>query len=132
MYGEQDCSRFLQEVFATVGISLPRNSSEQAKVGRRLAQFVQETPEEEKIAILKAQAVGGITVLPMKGHIMLFLGMVGERPFAIHATWAYRERRGNNDVVRVINRVVVTDLSLGEGTKKGSLLKRLSSVMRIE
>ena len=27
MYGEQDCSRFIQEVFATVGISLPRNSS---------------------------------------------------------------------------------------------------------
>ena len=32
MYGEQDCSRFLQMVFATVGIMLPRDSKDQAQV----------------------------------------------------------------------------------------------------
>jgi len=127
MYGEQDCSRFLQEIFATVGIFLPRDSKDQKKVGRFLAEFNEDTPSEKKLAVL-AEALGDITVLPMRGHIMLYLGMVDNRPYAIHAVWAYREKVGKEDHVRVINRVAVSDLFLGEGSKKGSLLQRLSSV----
>ncbi len=39
MYGEQDCSRFLQMVFATVGISLPRDSKDQAQVSNSVVDF---------------------------------------------------------------------------------------------
>lgn len=131
MYGEQDCSRFLQEVFSTVGIILPRNSSEQAKVGIRLGDFTGDTTEKEKLNVLGQRAVEGITILPMKGHIMLYLGMVDSRPYAIHATWGYRENVKGADIVRVLNRVVVSDLSLGEGSKKGSLLKRVNAVQFI-
>ncbi len=131
MHGEQDCSRFLQEVFATVGIYLPRNSSAQAKVGQLLAEFTKDTSSEEKIKILKKQAIGGVTILPMKGHIMLYLGMVEDRPYVIQAVWGYREKSLGKDRIRVINRVAVSDLSLGDGSKKGSLLKRLSRVINI-
>jgi len=131
MHGEQDCSRFLQEVFATVGITLPRNSSEQARVGKLLAEFKQEATESQKFEILSKQAVGGITLLRLPGHIMLYLGIVNSRPYVIHATWGYREPQGNVDRVRVINRVVVSDLSLGEGSQKGSLLKRLVKMILI-
>ncbi len=130
MHGEQDCSRFLQEVFATVGINLPRNSVDQAKVGGLWAKFEDDPSPEEKLAILK-KAVGGTTLLPLKGHIMLYLGMVDGRPYAIHAVWGYREAAGREDRVRVINRVAVTDLSLGEGSRKGSLLARLLAVVGV-
>ncbi len=125
MYGEQDCSAFLIEIFSTFGIRLPRNSGDQAKVGRILEEFSDETSEPHKAELLAREAVGGATLLPMKGHIMLYLGDVDGRPYAIHDTWGYRERNG---WLRVINRVAVTDLSLGENSKKGSLLKRLKSV----
>ncbi len=128
--GEQDCSRFLQEVFATVGISLPRDSVNQAKVGRLLASFDVQVQDDQRLEKFK-DAVGGITLLPMKGHIMLFLGLVDDRPFAIHATWAYRDRVMNEDVALVINRVVVSDLSLGENSTRGSLLRRLSSIVLV-
>ncbi len=131
MYGEQDCSRFLQEVFATTGISLPRNSSDQAKVGKQLAGFTGSSTVQQKLSALKT-IVGGTSILPMKGHIMLYLGMVNEKPYAVHAVWAYREKGSAADVVRVINRVAVTDLFLGEGSKKGSLLKRLKAIRSIE
>lgn len=131
IHGEQDCSRFLQEVFATVGIYLPRNSSAQAKAGQLLAEFSKDTLLEEKIKVLKEKAIGGVTILPMKGHIMLYLGMVEDRPYAIHAVWGYREKSLGKDRIRVINRVAVSDLSLGEGSKKGSLLKRLSRAINI-
>ncbi len=131
MNGEQDCSRFLQEVFATVGIHLPRDSKEQAKVGRLLGEFNDETTDFDKLKVLR-QAQGGTTILPLKGHIMLYLGMVDNRPYAIHALWAYREDNNGEDRIRVINRVAVTDLYLGEGSKKGSLLHRLIAVRAIE
>ena len=127
MYGEQDCSRFLQEVFATVGINLPRDSKDQAKIGTLVKAFDVNVKDEEKLDILK-QAFVGATILPIKGHIMLYLGQVDGYPFAIHATWGYRERALHGDRVRVLNRVVVSDLSLGEGSKKGSLLRRLKSI----
>ena len=131
MYGEQDCSRFLQEIFAVFGINLPRNSSAQAKTGKLLGQFDAAASDQKKTEILQ-QAPGGVTILPMKGHIMLYLGMADGRAYAIHAVWAYREKGWRKDRVRVINRVAVTDLSLGEGSRKGSLLKRLTAVRSLE
>lgn len=131
MNGEQDCSRFLAEVFGTFGIKLPRNSKEQAQVGSPVQRFDIGALDEDKLKVLR-EAAGGVTVLPMKGHIMIYLGMVDERPYAIHAVWAYRQPGKKEDAVRVINRVAVTDLYLGEGSQKGSLLKRLNSVVRYQ
>jgi hypothetical protein len=130
MYGEQDCSRFLQEIFATVGIDLPRDSKDQAKVGLALATFDPITPsaaEAQKKGFFN-KPVGGVPILTLKGHIMLYLGELENRPYAIHAVWAYREPLGDEDQVHVINRVVVSDLDLGDGSKKGSLFKRLTGV----
>lgn len=133
MHGEQDCSRFLHEVFSTVGIVLPRDSKDQARIGRVTAQFDEKTTPAQKLEILKTQAPGGITILPMKGHIMLYLGMVDERAYVIHAVWGYRQKSLlSEDAVRVINRVAVSDLSLGEGSHKGSLLERLNAVIVVD
>lgn len=128
MYGEQDCSRFLQEVFATVGIKMPRNSSAQIRIGQRLDEWPENATEADKISLLKESGLGGATVLGMKGHIMLYLGVVDDRAYAIHAVWAYRQPGVRSDDVYVLNKVTVSDLTLGEGSKRGSLLKRLNSV----
>lgn len=142
MYQAQDCSRFLQEVFATVGIELPRDSKNQIQTGVKLAEFEAGTPGADKTRVLADSAIGGITILGMKGHILLYLGTVAGRPYAIHSVWAYREpalpagrlpagagRPGlGKDKTYVLNRVVVSDLELGEGSTRGSLLDRLNAV----
>ncbi len=130
MYGEQDCSRFIQEIFATVGIKMPRNSAAQANVGKLLGDFSRKGTGEDKRDVLK-NATSGISILYLKGHIMLYLGMLSDRPYAIHATWAYRQKGCDGQCVYVMNRVVVSDLSLGEGSVKGSLLERLLAVREI-
>jgi hypothetical protein len=131
MRGEQDCSRFIQQIFATTGIQLPRNAIDQAKTGLLLGEFDKTVPGEEKIKILKQKAVGGLTLLYLKGHIMLFLGRIDGAPYAIHATWAYRENVAGQDRIRLVNRVAVTDLALGKGAGKGSLLERLVAIRLI-
>jgi len=131
MQGEQDCSRFIQSIFATVGIVLPRNSSQQAEIGQLLGEFPKGTPDEAKLSVLSEKGVGGITILRLDNHIMLYLGMVDGRPYAIHATWGYHQMIGGRDVVRLVNRVAVTDMSLGAGSVKGSLLQRLIKIRKI-
>jgi len=131
MYGEQDCSRFVQQVFATVGVNFPRNSADQAMVGKTVAEFDSNTSEEIKIRSLD-RAIGGITTLYLKGHIMLYLGKAGLMPYAIHETWAYRVPDGDQDLIYKINRVAVTDLNLGKGSRSGSLLERLKSVRMVQ
>ncbi len=131
MYGEQDCSAFIQEIFATVGIDLPRNSSEQAQVGRALEAMDERIPDHEKVAVI-IKATPGAAVLTMKGHILFYVGSVDGKPYAIHAIWAYRQAGKENDIPRVINRVVVSDLTIGEGSKKGSLIRRLNGVRELE
>lgn len=131
MYGEQDCSAFLDEVFATVGIILPRDSKDQALVGAGLAQFDEKAMPAQKLEAFK-QITGANAILHLKGHVLLYLGVFEDRPYAIHAVWAYRESKGEQDMPRVMNRVVVSDLSLGEGSQKGSLLKRLAKIIEIK
>ena len=131
MYGEQDCSRYIQEVFATVGIHFPRNSSKQAQVGTLLAEFDDKTKKEEKERAIIEKASGGTSLLYMRGHIMIYLGSTAGKAYAIHDTWGYRQNTWRGDIVRVIDRVAVTDLYLGEGSKRGNYLKRIKSVRTI-
>lgn len=129
-HGEQDCSRFLQEVFAAFGIKLPRNSKEQAQTGLAAATFDDSTTDPQKQDIL-AGLGRNIYILTMKGHIMLYVGSIDKNAYAIHDAHAYREKTPDGDVARVIHRVAVTDLNLGEGSQKGSLLRRLTGVREI-
>ena len=129
--GEQDCSGFIQQVFATTGINLPKNSFSQSEVGEMVRTFNKKTEDREKIDALQRSAVGGASILYFGGHVMLFLGEINDNPFVIHDLWGYTEKNGGPEQVRVVNHIVVSDLSLGQGTKKGSLLKRLKSIRTI-
>jgi hypothetical protein len=130
-YSEQDCSGYVQQVFSTFGILLPRNSSAQAEVGSLLGSFGKQSEDREKISALSEKAAGGITLLHMDGHIMIFLGMRGGRPYVIHDVWSYRSRGAYGDEAKIIGRVAVTGLDLGEGSSRGSLLKRILSIRAI-
>ena len=128
MYGAQDCSRFLQEIFATVGIALPRDSKNQIQVGKLLTDWNDATTDADKLRLLQQKAMGGISLLGMRGHIMLYLGSIDSRAYAIHAVWAYRRPQAQQDEVVVLNRVTLSDLSLGAGSRRGSWLKRINAV----
>ncbi len=120
MYGEQDCSRFLQMVFSTMGITLPRDSKDQKQAGNIAVDFDEKSDDGTKIAAI-AKTPAANTLLAMKGHIMLYLGMFNGKPYAIHDT-----------TVSSVDRVIISDLSLGQGSPKGSLLRRLTRTVTIE
>ena len=132
MNGEQDCSSFIRSVFATVGVELPRNSLFQARTGEQVAAFDGHTPTEKRLKALREKGIGGTTLLGMKGHIMLYLGFIDGAPYAIHAIWSYREMVNKREAVKVVSRIVVTDLFLGKDTRHGSLFDRLETVRSVQ
>ncbi|HNY16357.1 MAG TPA: SH3 domain-containing protein [Treponemataceae bacterium] len=133
-FGEQDCSQFLCEVFATTGVALPRNSTKQAKAGVPLRGFAEIAGSDQvaRAAILTERAKPAATLLRLPGHIMLYLGSVDGVPYAIHETFGYREKAPFGERIRLINRVVVSTLNLGAGTSVGSHLSRITGVILIE
>ncbi|MFH1857711.1 MAG: SH3 domain-containing protein [Candidatus Omnitrophota bacterium] len=129
--GGWDCSGFLRDVFLTMGLELPRNSGPQSRVGKILAAFPKGTPLLKKKAILE-KSIPAASFVKLENHIMLYLGESDDRYYVLHATAGYRQKealwKGFREEVVVSFRVLVSDMELGEGTSKGSLLERTVSV----
>jgi len=127
MFDGRDCSRLIFDIFKSLGIMLPRNSHSQSQVGSSSIDLTL-LPESDKERLVMEKGVPFATFLNLPGHIMLYIGKDQNRAYVIQSLWAYRESILFKDRLRKVARVVVSDLSLGEGSKKGSLLKRLSSM----
>jgi hypothetical protein len=124
--GGRDCSRFIMDLFRTLGILMPRNSKEQAAVGVDLGLLEGKT-EKEKRKFLD-QAIPLATTLRLPGHIMLFLGRDKGRHYVIHSIWGIQRSGTPDPKLEKIGRVVVSDLSLGKSGLNGSLLARLTDI----
>ncbi len=124
--GLRDCSLFIQDVFATVGLKLPRNSRYQGLSGDVLAQR-DDFGTSEEVALALKHADPGTTLLTLRGHVMLHIGNVKGKPFVIHQIFGYADRKG----MRRIGKVAVTGLDLGRRSAIGPMKNRLRSITRL-
>jgi len=127
MYEERDCSGYIMDVFRCFNIQLPRNSTSQAKAAKAVISL-EGMERETRLELLKSLH-GGISLLQMPGHIMIYMGEINGTPYAIHDFWAWRTPSGKgHDIVHRAARVAVTDLMLGEGSENGSFIDRLTHI----
>jgi hypothetical protein len=127
LFDGRDCSRLVMDVFSTFGFTMPRNSSRQAAFNAAGRKDTKGLAEKDKIAILKSLE-GRPALLSMPGHIMLYLGIVDGKVYAIHSAWALRESRMAGDRTVMVGRVVVSDITHSAGSR-GSLLKRVTAII---
>jgi cell wall-associated NlpC family hydrolase len=134
--GGLDCSGFVQEVFASFDLELPRHSSRQALAGTFSLDVSPVADPAEKVRLLESAAQRGVVILQFTGHIMLYLGLAADgTPMAIHSFSEYLVPCGGANPdgtprethVRA-DRVDVSDLTLGAGSSKGSFLERLERI----
>ncbi len=85
----KDCSAFLQDVYASCGILLPRDSGQQRQV--RNAADVHFDPLDldygRRAAAIRNLLPGA--ELFWDGHVLLYVGEHGGRLFALHSIWDY-------------------------------------------
>ena len=77
-----DCSGYVANVYRTFGFQFPRNTSSQnSSVGKVIS--LSGKTSSEKLSVLKGKEP---CLLYQKGHVMLYLGMVGDKDYIIHAS----------------------------------------------
>jgi cell wall-associated NlpC family hydrolase len=88
--GKRDCSLLIRDLFAPFGLSLPRNSSEQALAGK-VTSLSGLSPQEKETLIVR-EGVPWRTLLWTPGHIMLYIGTYQGKPLIFHNFWSIRTR----------------------------------------
>ena len=112
---ERDCSSMLRDMYAPFGIWLPRNSSEQSKVGRVISlEFL--TPEQKKEKII-SEAIPFETLLYKKGHILLYLGQYNGEISVLHNAWGVKTMSRRGEGRKIIGKTIISSLELGKEFK---------------
>lgn len=125
-----DCSQFIFEIYRSFGIIMPRNSSQQVKIGRTITDFSEDNRIEKRIEALK-DVMGGTTILYFPGHIMLYLGRYSGGDYVIHAVYGIRQKTSTGENLIKINKVVVSKLYNGDEGVGNSLLERIVKIQDI-
>ncbi|NPV00529.1 MAG: hypothetical protein HPY53_04010 [Brevinematales bacterium] len=122
--GFYDCSDFLRAVFACTGVVLPRYSYYQISTGDD-TKFPKDLSEKDRLALVVKKGVGGITLIRTTGHILLYIGSVGNIPYVIHDTWGYVDK---DKKYWQIAGVTISDLSLNQYSTNGSLAMQMEAM----
>jgi cell wall-associated NlpC family hydrolase len=112
MYFNRDCSSMTRDYMGAFGIWLPRNSSKQAKQGRRI-ELAGLSPSQKEQVICE-QGVPFATLIWMRGHVTLYIGQHRGRALILHNTWGLKTRTWSGKEGRqVIGKTVITTLQPG-------------------
>ena len=130
-YNGRDCSGFVSEVYRSMGVELPRNTSDQS-VSPALNRTVfgkDDGPGPRKAAV-DALQVGDLIYIP--GHVMMMIGRIDGAPYVIHDTngGSYLDANGNLRSMH-LNAVSVTPLLPLRFNEKNSYVDRITSIVRI-
>ncbi len=127
----RDCSGFVSEVYRSFGVTLPRNTSDQAisPAFNRIA-FDPGMDHAARLAVLRTLDVGDLVYIP--GHVMMVIGHEQGLPYVIHDTTGITYRTGDGELRRVVlNGVAVTPLAPLMAGEAQFTIDGITSVQRI-
>lgn len=136
--GGRDCSRYLMDLFAGLGLEIPRHTSDQAVAGSYVVDVAPGLPEPERLRLLDEHLRRGVVLLHFPGHIMMYLGRDDAgAPMAIHSFAEYLvpcEGRsqdapvGELETLLKVDGVHVSDLELGRGSSRTAFIERITKI----
>lgn len=116
LLNNRDCSSFTQDYFATFGKYLHRNSKAQLSNGKYLD--MSNLSNDEKKEFIRKNGVPFSTLVYLKGHIMLYIGIKDKEPLVLHDMWSVRLKDANGVNYRhIIGKTSITTLEPGLGMK---------------
>jgi hypothetical protein len=110
--GKRDCSSLTRDLFFPFGLTLPRNSGEQAGAGKFTS--FKNLPPADKESLILRQGVPWRTLLWTPGHIMLYIGSHRGKPLIFHNFWSVKTRdSGGTRGKIIVGRASITTLHPG-------------------
>jgi cell wall-associated NlpC family hydrolase len=130
-YGARDCSGFVSEVYRSMGLMLPRNTSDQGvspAFDKRL--FDDSDSRAERLVALRSLDVGHLVYIP--GHVMMVVGTVDGEPWVIHDTTGFGHVAPDGTFTRVpLNGVSITPLIPLAANETELYIDRMTSIVRV-
>ncbi|MGY3039896.1 cell wall-associated NlpC family hydrolase [Rhodanobacter sp. TND4EL1] len=130
-YDGRDCSGFVSDVYRSMGVQMPRNTSKQAiSPALEHRAFTAKDSREERIKAAHALQVGDMVYIP--GHVMMVIGQYKGQPWVIHDVggMSYRKADGSKAHVK-LNAVSVTPLLPMLFNDQQTFVDRMTSIVRI-
>lgn len=130
-YNARDCSGFVSEIYRSMGVQLPRNTSDQAvsPALNRIA-FNEKDSHAKRMAIVRELQVGDLVYIP--GHVMMVIGNLDGEPYVIHDTTGLSFAGPDGQTVRAkTNGVTVSPLTPLLFNGKQTFVDRITNIQRI-
>ena len=130
-YDARDCSGFASDVYRSMGVEMPRNTSKQA-ISPALSHrtFTNADSREERIKAAHELQVGDLVYIP--GHVMLVIGQREGQPYVINDVAGMSYRQPDGSIRRIkLNSVAVTPLLPMLFNDKQTFVDRMTSIVRI-
>ncbi|MGB3462180.1 SH3 domain-containing protein [Rhodanobacter lindaniclasticus] len=130
-YDGRDCSGFVSDVYRSMGVQMPRNTSRQAiSPALEHRAFTAKDSREERLKAAQALEVGDLVYIP--GHVMMVIGHLHGQPYVIHDTGGMSYRKADGSKARIkLNAVSVTPLLPLLYNDQQSYVERMTSIVRI-
>ena len=130
-YDGRDCSGFVSDVYRSMGVQMPRDTSKQSispALEHRL--FTDKDSREARIKAAHALQVGDLVYIP--GHVMMVIGQLHGQPYVIHDVGGMSYRKADGSRVRIkLNEVSVTPLLPMMASGDKTFVDRMTSIVRI-
>ncbi|HEY5802634.1 MAG TPA: SH3 domain-containing protein [Lysobacter sp.] len=130
-YNGRDCSGFVSEVYRSMGVELPRNTSDQA-VSPALNRIAlgDKDSRERRLQIAHELQVGDLVYIP--GHVMMVIGQLDGEPYVIHDTTGLSFVGSDGKTVRAkTNGVTVSPLTPLLFNGKQTYVDRMTNIQRV-
>ncbi|KGM54797.1 hypothetical protein N799_08545 [Lysobacter arseniciresistens ZS79] len=129
-YNARDCSGFVSEIYRSMGVQVPRNTSAQA-VSPALSHvtFGKDDDRATRMAAVARLQVGDLVYIP--GHVMMVIGRVDGAPYVIHDTNGGSVLGADGELRSMaLNGVSVTPLLPMMFNRNESYVDRMTSIVR--
>ncbi|AHJ13284.1 SH3 domain-containing protein [Sulfurospirillum multivorans] len=127
----RDCSAMTRDFLSPFGIWIPRNSAAQKSFGEYVS-LKDLTPKEKEAMILK-NGIAFLSLIYLKGHIMLYAGEFEGKALVMQNIWGVRTMEDGKEGRNVIGKAIVSDLYVGANQEnvpeKGLLINRVEGIM---
>jgi len=124
LLNHRDCSSFTQDYFTLFGLYLNRNSKAQ-RSGFRYENIAKLSDENKKSYIIK-NGVPFLTLIYLRGHIMLYIGHKDNEPLVMHNMWGVRTWRNLFEQGRnIVGKTVISTLEPGIELENVNLSKTI-------
>jgi len=113
--GNRDCSLLTKDALTPFAFPMKRNSYAQTKNGKYIS-FEGKTNQQKK-QYIKKYGVPFLSLIYIKGHIALYLGIKNNEPIIFHNMWGVKTIKNGQEGRFIVGKSVISTLEIGKELK---------------